>query len=85
MGALSFSWQMSLASLNTFLTPLKVAIRNLQQAEAELRSPTDFLPDWLINPKEYEPLFDTSLKHANATPTVADEAQTRLPYFCVYL
>ena len=54
---------------------------------AEARSPTDPLLDWLINPEEYEPLFDTSQEqYANAaTPTIADEAQRRLPYFCVYL
>ena len=42
---------------------------------AEARSPTDPLLDWLINPEEYEPLFDTSQEqYANAaTPTIADE------------
>ena len=44
---------------------LKLAIRN--QAEAEVEpSDIDFLPDWLINPGEYEPPFHT---HDTAGPT----------------
>ena len=54
-------------------TTLKVAIRNLQKAEAEPRSPTGSLPDQLNNPEEYELSCHTPQEHATAE-TKVDEA-----------
>ena len=54
-------------------TTLKVAIRNLQKAEAEPRSPTGSLPDRLNNPEEYELSCHTPQEHATAE-TKVDEA-----------
>ena len=54
----------------------KLVIRN---PEPELRSPTDSLPDRLINPEEYEQPFHTPQQHASAEPTEgANEVQKRL-------
>ena len=55
---------------------LKVAIRNLQKAEAEPKSPTSSLPDRLNNPEEYELSSHTPQKHATAETIeeVVDEA-----------
>ena len=50
-----------------------VAIRNGLQAEAEMRSPTDTLPDRLVNPGEYEPPFHTSQQHTTAEPTEEEQ------------
>ena len=54
-------------------TTLKVAIRNLQKAEAEPSSPTGSLPDRLNNPEEYELSCHTPQEHATAE-TKVDEA-----------
>ena len=56
-------------------TTLKVAIRNLQKAEAEPSSPTGSLPDWVNNPEEYE-LSCHPPQHATAETKVemVDEA-----------
>ena len=54
-------------------TTLKVAIRNLQKAEAEPHSPTGSLPDRLNNPEEYELSCHTPQGHATAE-TKVDEA-----------
>ena len=54
----------------------KLVIRN---PEPELRSPTDSLPDRLINPEEYEQPFHTPQQHASAEPTEgANQVQKRL-------
>ena len=54
----------------------KLAIRN---PEPELRSPTDSLPDRLINPEKYEQPFHTPQQHASAEPTEgANGAQRKL-------
>ena len=54
----------------------KLVIRN---PEPELKSPTDSLPDRLINPEEYEQPFHTPQQHASAEPTEgANEVQKRL-------
>ena len=58
---------------------LKVATMNQNEAKAELRSPTDSLPDRLLNPDDYEPPLYTPQQHATAEPTErANEAQRRL-------
>ena len=58
-------------------TALKVAI--MIRNKAELRSPTDSLPDRLIHPEEYEQPFHTPRQHATAETTEgANEAQKRL-------
>ena len=58
---------------------LKVAIMNQNEAKAELRSPTDSLPDRLLNPDDYEPSLYIPQQHATAEPTEgANEAQRRL-------
>ena len=58
---------------------LKVATMNQNEAKAELRSPTDPLPDRLLNPDDYEPSLYTPQQHATAEPTErANEAQRRL-------
>ena len=54
-------------------TTLKVAIRNLQKAEAEPRSPTGSLPDRLNNPEEFELSCHPPQEHATAE-TKVDEA-----------
>ena len=54
-------------------TTLKVAIQNLQKAEAEPRSPTGSLPDRLNNPEEYELSCHPPQEHATAE-TKVDEA-----------
>ena len=54
----------------------KVAFQN---PESELRSPTDSLPDRLINPEEYEQPSHTPQQHVTAEPTEeTDEQQRRL-------
>ena len=50
-----------------------VSIRNVLQAGAEMRSPADPLPDRLVNPGEYEPLFHTSQQHTTAEPTEEEQ------------
>ena len=57
-------------------TTLKVAIRNLQKAEAEPRSPTGSLPDRLNNPEEYELSCHPPQEHDTAETKVemVDEA-----------
>ena len=65
--------------LNRKCPVLKNAIQNPQEAESELISPTDSLPDRLINPEEYEPLSHTPQEHVIAEPTEgANEMQGRL-------
>ena len=54
-------------------TTLKVAIRNLQKAEAEPHSPMGSLPDRLNNPEEYELSCHPPQGHATAE-TKVDEA-----------
>ena len=54
-------------------TTLKVAIRNVQKAEAEPCSPTGSLPDRLNNPEEYELSCHPPQEHATAE-TKVDEA-----------
>ena len=57
----------------------KNAIQNPQEAQSELRSPTDSLPDRLINPEEYQQPFHTPQRHASVEPTEgANEVQRRL-------
>ena len=51
-------------------TTLKVAIRNLQKAEAEPSSPTGSLPDRLNNPEEYELSYHPPQEHATAETKV---------------
>ena len=54
----------------------KLVIRN---PEPELRSPTDSLPDRLINPEEYEEPFHTPQQHASAESTEGpNEVQRKL-------
>ena len=61
-----------------------VAIRNILQAGAEMKSPTGSLPDRLVNPGEYEPPFHTSQQHATAEPTeeehLINETQRLIAY-----
>ena len=65
--------------LNRKCPVLKNAIQNPQEAEPELRSPTDSLPDRLINPEEYQQPFHTPQRHASAELTEgANEMQRRL-------
>ena len=52
----------------------KLAVRN---PEPELRSPTDSLPDRLINPEEYEQPFHTPQQHASAEPTEGANGEQR--------
>ena len=53
----------------------KLVFRNPVQ---EMRSPTESLPDQLMNPEEYEPLSHTPQQHASAEPTEgANEVQRR--------
>ena len=63
--------------LNRKCQALKITIRSLH-TEAEVRSPTDCLPDQLINPEENEPSFYIPQQHATAEPTGANEGQRRL-------
>ena len=53
-------------SLKQKCTDWKITIRN---PEPELKSPTDSLPDQLINPEEYEQPSHTLQRHASAEPT----------------
>ena len=55
---------------------LKVATINRNKAKAEPRSPTDSLPDRLLNPDNYEPLLYIPQGHAKPTEG-ANEAQRR--------
>ena len=59
-----------------------VATRNVLTAGAEMMSPTDALPDRLVNPSEYERPLNTSQQHATAEPTeeeqLINETQRRL-------
>ena len=63
--------------LNRKFPSLKKTIQNPQEAESELRSPTDSLPDRLINPDDYEPPFHTPQAHAEPTEGT-NETQRRL-------
>ena len=58
---------------------LKLATMNQNEAKAELRSPTDSLPDRLLNPDDYEPSLYTPKEYAtDCEPTEgANEAQRR--------
>ena len=56
---------------------LKVAIQNLEPAEAEVRSLTGSLPDRLINPDNYEPPFYMPQGHTTAERTRVNEVQRR--------
>ena len=65
--------------LNRKCPVLKNAIQNPQEAQSELRSPTDSLPDRLINPEEDEPLSHTPQEHVTAESTEgANEVQRKL-------
>ena len=59
---------------------LKVSTMNQNEAKAELRSPTDSLPDRMLNPDDYEPSLYTPKGYAtDCEPTEgANEAQRRL-------
>ena len=47
-----------------------VAITNVHQAEAEVEpQDIDSLPDWLLNPGQYEPPLHTPPQYATAEPT----------------
>ena len=50
-----------------------VSIRNVLHVGAEMKFPTDTLPDRLVNPGEYEPPFHTSQQHATAEPTEEEQ------------
>ena len=67
-------------SLQRKYTAMKAGIQNLHQAEVEVQSPTDMLPDRLVNPGEYEWPYYTSQRHTIVEPTdeLVDEAQERL-------
>ena len=39
------------------------------EADVETESDTDSLPDWLINPGEYEPVLPTTEEHTAAEST----------------
>ena len=56
---------------------LKIATMNQNEAKAELRSPTDSLPDRLLNPDDYEPSLYIPQGHAEPTEG-ANERQRRL-------
>ena len=62
---------------------LKLAIQNLEPAEAEVRSLTGSLPDRLINPDDYEQHFHTPQGHTSDEPAGVNEAQ-RQPMSPVY-
>ena len=55
----------------------------------ETESDTGSLPDWLINPGEYEPLLPTTEEHTAAAPAENEELDNeklwRLIPACVYL
>ena len=70
--------------LNRKCQVLKNAIQNPQEGEPELRSPTDSLPDRLINPEEYEQPFHTPQQHASAEPTEGANGEQRKPMTPVY-
>ena len=76
--------QASLKHLKRKCRDWKLVIRN---PEPELRSPTDSLPDRLINPEEYEEPFHTPQQHASAELTTEEEVNesTEKTNSCVYL
>ena len=58
-------------------TALRLA--TMTRNEDELKSPTDSLPDRLINPEEYEPQFPITQEHTTTEPTEeGNEAHRRL-------
>lgn len=58
------------------------------QAEADVESESDSLPDQLINPGPYGPVLPTTEEHATAELTVNQEPinkdPRRLPPICTY-
>ena len=46
---------------------------NEAEADAEVESDTGFLPDWLINPGEYEPVLPTTEEQTAATSQRANQ------------
>ena len=64
--------------LNRKYLGLTIPINYLHN-ETEVRSPTDSLPDRLINPEEYQQPFHTPPGHVSAESTEeANEVQRRL-------
>ena len=82
LGILAFQLA-SVTGITRYLKTVKCISFNVanQQAKAEVQSYSNSLPDRLVNPGEYEPLFHTSHRHATAEPTIeklADKTQGRV-------
>ena len=71
--------------LNRKCLGLKLPI-NYLHSDAEVRSPTVSVPDRLINPEEYEPLFHTPQRYTSAESTEgANEVQRQLTPVYTYV
>ena len=70
----------NVTGISQYLKRKCIAAASRNQAEADVEPQDDgSLPDWLVNPKEYEPPFHTSQGHTITEPTEgANEAQRRL-------
>ena len=68
----------SMSLLNEFMCgPLDIqGIKGKTDAEGE--HDTGSLPDWLINPEEYEPVVLTTEEHRAAEPTVSINSPRKL-------
>lgn len=69
-----FNWHCSVYLKNKYP---RIAIRNEAGAEVEPLA-NGSLPDWLINPEEYELPFYTPQAHTTAEPTEVTDEQRRL-------